>query len=353
MNKTTGMSLYLQTPRAKNVEILNKGIAAGVDYVFTSLNIPEKSDNNIEADLRYLIEICYKSKVKLFVDISSKVLEDFNLKSLADLSKIGLNTVRLDYGFSKKEIISCAQNMEVVINASTLKKAYIEDLIAQGLNTSNIIACHNFYPKPYTGLSISKVKKLNKMYNGYGIRTISFICGDEKRAPLFEGLPTIEDHRNMLFLESLLSSHYDLNSDIIMVGDVDLSQENWRNLKNYNQGYVEIKSKLNLDYHYLYDEKFHDRLDSSDYVVRLVESRSERLKNLNINPGNTSERKIGDICISNKKYQRYCGEVEICKQDMVKDCRVNVIGKVDKEHKGIIKYISDGQGLILKEKTQD
>ncbi|NLC54743.1 MAG: DUF871 domain-containing protein [Erysipelothrix sp.] len=350
MHNFIGMSIYLQTAREKNIELLNKGISHGIDYVFTSLNIPEGRKDNINEDLYHLIQLCNQSNVKLFVDISPKVLKSFNLTSLSQLSEIGLKTVRIDYGFSAEELVECSKTMEVVLNASTLKKDYIENLKEKGLNFNNVIACHNYYPKVYSGLDLEDVKILNQMYASYGIRTISFVAGDEKRAPLFEGLPTVEDHRNLNFLESVLSSYYDLNSDIVMVGDVDLTDKHWNQFADYRNKIVKLNCEIDQDHTYLYDEIFHDRSDNSNYVIRFVESRSEKFIQTDIKAKNTVARKKGDLCISNECFGRYCGEVEICKEDLPRDFRVNVIGRIVKEDLNLLSYIKKGQGLILKEK---
>ena len=86
----------------------------------------------------------------------------------------------------------------------------------------------------------------------------------------------------------------------------------------------------------------HDRIDSSNYIFRSIESRM--LEN-RIEPENCIERKKGSICISNSKYLRYEGEMEIMRQDLPGDERVNVIGYVDLEYVKYLPYIKNEIGI--------
>ena len=66
-----------------------------------------------------------------------------------------------------------------------------------------------------------------------------------------------------------------------------------------------------------------------------------------IQPENCVERKKGSICISNSKYLRYEGEVEIARQDLPRDERVNAIGHVDLEDLKYLPYIKNEIGIKL------
>src|SRR5699024_12728427 len=45
-----------------------------------------------------------------------------------------------------------------------------------------ILACHNYYPKEYTGLSMEKVCKINEFLRLKGIQTMGFVPGDMTRS---------------------------------------------------------------------------------------------------------------------------------------------------------------------------
>jgi len=167
------------------------------------------------------------------------------------------------------------------------------------------------------------------------------------RGPLFAGLPTVETHRfnkNDVTL-NILEMYFDAKCDLVMVGDVDVSEEAWKDIEMLNQDMMEIKAEIDKKYHFITGMVHHDRIDSSSFLFRSVESR--RLKN-EIKPENCIERKKGSICISNSKYLRYEGEMEIARRDLPQDDRVNVIGHVDLAYLKYLPYIKNGMGIKLK-----
>ncbi len=103
-----------------------------------------------------------------------------------------------------------------------LKKS-VSRLKIQGLKTSQLIACHNYYPKPYTGLSLHKVKQFNQQLHQYNIPVVAFIPGEIKRLPIFEGLPTIEEQRHIKPLQAALECLVAAECDYICIGDNALS----------------------------------------------------------------------------------------------------------------------------------
>jgi hypothetical protein len=73
----------------------------------------------------------------------------------------------------------------------------MEYLKANGADFSNFRVSHNFYPKKYTGLSYEVVQKKNEYLKSYGCYVVMYIPSHHQaRPPMYEGLPTIEAHRN-------------------------------------------------------------------------------------------------------------------------------------------------------------
>ncbi|MDU1630091.1 MAG: DUF871 domain-containing protein, partial [Lactococcus lactis] len=71
-------------------------------------------------------------------------------------------------------------------------------------------------------------------------------------------------------------------------------------------------------------------------------------------PENTSERSRGSITIDNCDYGRYMGEIQIVKNDLAADEKVNVVGKIIAEDRPLITFIGSGQKFkIEKEKNND
>lgn len=82
------------------------------------------------------------------------------------------------------------------------------------------------------------------------------------------------------------------------------------------------------------------RPDISKYAIRAVEGRQIlKLSGGIIEAENSVERNFGDITIDNKNFGRYAGEVQIVKNFMPADSRVNVVASISEEEKFLIRYI--------------
>lgn len=347
MQNNIGVSIYLQEKREKNEKYLIKSFEKGIDYVFTSLNIPEGKQDTLLHELEYFVELCNKHNVKLIADVSPSVLNRFSITSLEELIDIGLKSLRIDYGYSNEEIVELSKRMEIILNASTLTKIQLEAFAKLGLKFDQVIACHNYYPKDLSGLSITDVRELNEMFKIYGIRSMSFVPGHDKRGPIYSGLPTIEDHRNLQLMETLFSSKFEVMADIVMIGDHGLTDFEWIQFEHYKNNIVLMRATLEKKHHNIYHRILHDRKDSSPYVVRMIESRQSEMKLDNVEPNNCIQRNLGSVCLSNINYGRYCGEIEISRKDLIQDNRVNVIGNVHKDDLPLIRFIKKGQSFKL------
>ena len=76
----------------------------------------------------------------------------------------------------------------------------LNKLIKAGAKLENVIACHNFYPHEFTGLSVAHFEKMNQLFKEAGIETAAFVnaqTATEGPWPLSEGLCTVEDHRHL------------------------------------------------------------------------------------------------------------------------------------------------------------
>lgn len=178
---------------------------------------------------------------------------------------------------------------------------------------------------------------------------MAFIQGDEKRGPVFEGLITVEKHREKRVLTSALEL-FDNYTDVVLIGDIDLLDENWEQLAYLSKGIIPISIERKV----LTDIVFEDRKDSSDYVIRNKVDNREKfrkyiLENINISHLVTNkEIKKGDILISNEKYKRYYGELEIALKNLGFDEKRDVISRVVDYDLELLKYISKFKKFILK-----
>lgn len=306
-------------PYQKNIEYLHNLSNIGIKRIFISAHMPEVKDTFLE-ELIGLIDEANKLNMEIILDISKPSLEKIGI--------IGnIYSLRLDWGFSNDDIIELRNYPFLLeLNASTITQSALEDLKSRGLDFNKLRVSHNFYPKPYTGLSYEAVLEKNKLFRSYGMHIMIYIPSSVgKRPPLYEGLPTIEEHRN-LDLDSILADMTLLDVDEVCFGDAYASNEELEAAINFDLEIINIPI-------YIYDSicdtekeilnKIHrNRADQSIYFIR-----SSHREINEITPFNTINRSKYSITIDNREFLRYQGEVAIMRMDLEKDHRVNVVGK--------------------------
>lgn len=344
-----GISLYLGTGLEKNAEIIGKAKKSGIRYAFTSLHIPEEQrDGGADKEIRELLELCRESGISLIADIGPRTFRQMGFRSMADLKQTAITHLRVDYGFSCGEMVELSHDFYLVFNASTVQEDQILELKRLHADFSRFSACHNFYPKPLTGLSIARVERTNRRIHELGMQTIAFAAGDwELRGPLKMGLPTVEEHRNPEVLLNMLQLIRLCETDICMVGDIDISDKAYRQIRELSEGYVSLEAKLRPKYAFLAGNIHHDRPDSSEYVIRSQESRQYSSQGKLFPAEPPLPRKRGSISVGNEKYLRYSGELEIARKDLPEENKVNIVGQVSPSCLKYLDYIADGMGFRL------
>lgn len=321
-----GYSLYLSTFAAQCPAL--RGQADTGTPVFLSLHIGEEFDDSFcaraEEACRFLAEKGYR----IIADVSPRTAQQFGCSDLTVLAKkLGLWALRLDYGFSFEQTEAMAEKMPIVLNASTVTEEEALRLAARG---SCVMAMHNFYPRPETGLDAEYLLERTRMLQKAGLKVLAFIPGDiQKRGPVFEGLPTLEAHRNLLPSAAFADLALNYGIDHIFVGDPGLSPEEQTRIHRFcREGILSIPCRIDENWHRLYDQVFTCRADSPKWLVRFRESRVYACQGQTVEPGNCVERTKGTLTIDNIRYGRYSGEIMLIRSDLKADPRVNVIGQV-------------------------
>ncbi|MFA6661991.1 MAG: beta-N-acetylhexosaminidase [Bacilli bacterium] len=322
---TIGASVYLGLKEytiEDNIEYLKKLKKVGINYVFISAQMGPLTDEFL-MQLKKVLTFAKKNDMNIALDVNKVRLEE--LEKL-DLIK-DVSTLRLDYGFKKEEILAFQDKPYYIqLNASTNSQEVIEYLISHNANMSKYSMSHNFYPKPYTGLSIEKVQMLNKYYHENNLKVLTYIpSSNMKRPPLFKGLPTIERQRNGDVLANL-TENYLLGSDVICFGDSYASDEEMEEAVNFRPTplplpislFTGISSNSRNQLMRLHQ----NRGDAGEYMVR------SSLRCKGIEPYNNCLIHKGDITIDNCGMGRYEGEIGIALIDMPMSKNVNVIGHV-------------------------
>ena len=315
-----GLKDYPLESNLKYLELLKEN---NVDIVFASGHMPERNED-FEKELKAILDKANELGLKVSLDVSKAVYDtykDYNLYAL-----------RLDGGFSKEEVLEIINEGKFVIemNATVLSKGLLDYLKNNDVDFSRIRVTHNFYPKKYTGLDVNFVIERNKMLHEYGLDVGIFIPSfNNKRMPLYEGLPTLEMHRNMNYFATL-STIKSLGCDEVIIGDSYASAKELSLLKNFDYDVitlpVEINSNCNVYEREVFNQVHHIRIDSPSVFTRshvnLMGHENEIL------PHDTIERKKFSVTIDNTLFLRYKGEVNVIKSDLEADKRVNVIGRI-------------------------
>lgn len=343
-----GISVYLQKNRMdQNAAWIEKAAQYGLNSIFTSLHIPEDNPAEYKELLQELGSLATKHKMELMADVSPRSLDYLGLdwEQYDELLQWGLSGIRADYGFTTQQIVELSHKMKIGINASTVTR---EELLAwqdAGLNTGNVEAWHNFYPRSETGLDKDFLMERNQMFHSLGIAAMAFVPGNQDlRGPVFSGLPTLEKHRGLLphlAAAELMGSCF---TDKVLIGDHSVTDEQLALLAFLGKKIIPLRiESISREHSELMNRPLTNRMDPARDVIRVVESRSfASLGEKKIPPSNQNERPRGTITIDNELYGRYAGEWQIAINDLPQDEKVNCIGKVIHEDLPLLNEIKAG-----------
>ncbi|ODG89947.1 MULTISPECIES: MupG family TIM beta-alpha barrel fold protein [Bacillaceae] len=349
-----GISIYLSEKNIeknkKYIEIAKKN---GFHSIFTSLHIPEDDPSTYKTLLQLLGKDAMKNGMELMADISAKSLTHLGLdySNVSELQKWGVTGLRVDYGLDEKQIADLSKEMKIALNASTLTPAFLDELLKYGLQTKNVEAWHNFYPRPETGLATTYLIEKNKWLKNSGISTMAFIPGnDEMRGPLFKGLPTLEKHRGINPLLAYLDLTQNCYIDKVLVGDISIKIDTMEALSK-TKDFIELRYRPYTQEEETLSivEQVHtNREDPARDCIRSMESRLYgSFGEKSLKPVNTIIRNRGSITIDNELYGRYGGELQIMLTNLPSDEKVNVIGIIE-DDLSLLQYIGAGKKFKLK-----
>ena len=340
-----GFSLYLSTFAGQWSSLA--GWAGTGAPVFLSLHISEEFD---ETYCRRAEEICRtlaSCGFRIIADVSQKTLAQFGCSDILELAeRLQLWALRIDYGFDREQIMAIAEQMPIILNASTVTAEDARMIRGEG---REVFAMHNFYPRPETGLDEEYLLETTRRLQDAGLKVFAFIPGDTRlRGPVFEGLPTLEAHRRTLPSAAFADLALRFGMDGIFLSDPGLSEKESERIRRFcNDGVLCVPAVLDADHESLYDRVFTCRIDSPKWLIRVHESREYSCKGIRVVPRNCAARTRGTITIDNENYGRYSGEIQIIRSDLKADHRVNVIGHVPETAWLLLEQIRGGQKFTL------
>ena len=268
-----------------------------------------------------------------------KTIRQFGCADLTALAKrLHLWGLRLDYGFSLEEMCALAQQLPVAVNASTTTPEVARQLAAGG---GTVIAMHNFYPRPETGLDPEFLRESTAALQAEGLQVYGFIPGDACcAAPCIRVCPRWKPpHRCPL--GGLCGLGAELWAGRHFCGRPGGHAREQEYIRHFcTTGELCLPVALRPGYEMLYDRTFTCRPDSPKGLVRYQESRLYSCFGSTVQPDNCVERRRRCVTMDNIVYGRYSGEIQLVRADLPADEKVNVIGEVPAEYDLLLDCIS-------------
>ena len=391
-----GISIYpgLDTSLTENIELLKKAAALGYTRLFTSLQLPECDKNTLQKETSYLLALAENLGFDTIADVSPLTQAYFSLTEITPqvLRKLHISTARFDFGFSSEEIASFSREINIQLNASTIRSRQLVSLLKAGGDFSHIDGQHNYYPRPHTGLSSETIQRQNALLHRHEIDSGAFVASTSgKRGPLFAGLPSMESLRNIAPADAapILTA---IGCDCLIIAD---NRPDTKELERFadpetlaradarysrkalppkkvweTSGPLTLRCRLLSEKNAVKDllsHPFTNRRDPAADSIRATESR-ELTKDILI-PPEKNEKKlpietpkdslgaflgpqvlsgnrlsdllpIGTVTLDNDDYGRYKGELQILTTVQTPDPRTNVIAQIIKEDLPLLSLIS-------------
>lgn len=336
-----GVSIYLQNSDLKSVyDYIDLASSYGFKRIFTCL-ISKSDDKSFLDKFKDFVSYANSKDMQVIADIEPSIMNDLNIdfNDLTYFKNMGLYGIRLDLGFSGNEesIMSFDKNdLKIELNISNGSK-YLENILEYSPNKNNILGCHNFYPREYTGLKRSHFLRTSKEYKEMGIKTAAFVSSSvAKYGPweLENGLPTLEEHRN-LDIKTQAKDLFNTNLiDDIIISNMFASEKELKALSNINKNMLNLdiileKNISDIERKIVLEQLHFNRGDINDYAIRSTQGRIAFKKD-EIKPRKENYEfiKKGDITIDNSLYGRYKGELQIALKEMKHNSKTNIVGRI-------------------------
>lgn len=336
---------------------MDRACRQGFSEVFSTLHLPELSLAEQVEMLGELSGLVKCHGMELTADIGGEEIEELlaNPSLCSRIREMGLDFLRLDYGFSiaqAKNMYECLGIRGFVINASLYSKTEVKKLINE-LKTIHscmeLRACHNYYPRPESGLDEKFFQNQNQIFSELGLDVYGCISGGSRlRGPLSLGLPTLERHRGMNLEQVSVELISSPGISGVMVSDEFFTEKELGvvhhaaereplTLKIYLDETISLMEKK-----LILNQNHHIRYDSNELILRSQTSREMSRIGRQIAPRLKYKRSRGMVTVDNVCFGRYSGEVQIVMGELPADDRINCCGWICEADMWKLQYFRRG-----------
>lgn len=357
-----GISVYpIHAKLEENLNYIKLAHKYGFKRIFTCLLSVDEEKDKIVEEFKQMIDFANSLDMYVIADVSPRVFKTLNIsyKDLLFFKEIGAYGLRLDIGFSGLEESIMTFNpydLKIEVNMSSGTK-YIDNIISYNPNRENLMACHNFYPHRYTGLSYNHFIKTSKQFKDLSLRTAAFVSSKDALFgpwPVDDGLSTLEIHRDLPI--EVQAKHFFATEviDDVIIANAFASEEELKKLSEINKNILTLDVELvdnipSIEKKIVLEEPHFRRGDVSEYMIRSTQSRV-KYKGHKFEIFNVKDIKRGDIIIDTSLYGHYAGELQVALKDMKNLGRTNIVGKISREEIFLIDYIDGWKKFKFKEK---
>ena len=348
-------------------DYLEKAGKYGFREVFSSIHLPELALKDQVEMLEELARTANHLGMELTVDIGGgeigQLLADSQM--CARVRSAGIGLLRLDYGFCTEQAGALYNRLGIkgfVVNASIYDREEAE-AVKKNLTAIDsrleLRACHNFYPRPETGLDREFFNEQNRIFAELGLITYACIPGKSyPRPPLGLGLPTLEQHRGMNLEQVCVDLVCSPGIGGVMAADEFFNETELACVaRAVNREALTLQIRLDtgvgqVERELILGTSHHIRYDSNRQVLRSRTSREMSRIGAKVAPGLTGERRRGMVTVDNERYGRYSSEVQILLADLEADSRVNCCGQISEEDMWKLDFYRQGFDYQFQEITE-
>lgn len=352
-----GIAVY---PHRSNEAEIKHQLDLAIKYHFSEIYTTIQSDEawedgKLNPSYLKLFQFSHTHGLTIHLDVNHDILQRLNASpdNLSVFPNMHVHIIRLDFGFENHEYVAAlTKNTDGVLiedNASMQDNpiARIKAIQHKG-NMDNYITCHNFFPRPDTGLSFQHTQDKTKLFKACGIKTGIFINSLDSKSVLFDqghGLCTVENHRykpSFLCASEIIATNL---YDTIFFGDVTPSEIEMKIVSDLVQNnYVLVPLYFNTQVppelkKLLLETTFISRSDQPENVVRATQLRNC----MKIEPLRCVNREKLCLTIDNNLAGRYVGEIQIVTKILPSASYINVIGQVDMLAENLVEQIKYGR----------